>query len=797
MFQVFDCVWTQHDHHVVVLAALVWIVASLAFFLALGRAQECGRERRASWLALGGLAGGLGVWATHFVGMLAYHGALPVDYDPATTVVSAAVAVAGFWAALRSTETRIVPGWLAAGTAATVAVGAMHFIGMAAVRTQGRIAYDWSAVGIAAIVSIVLFSAAFLSFARLRGVMRIAGASLASLLAICALHFTAMSATSLIYDPTLPRVPDGGSRDWLIAAVVGTTMVIVLLTVASTLLDRYLTDLRGFAAATMEGLVILRGGTIVEANAQFAAIMGEPGRAESFVGRDIETLLAAADGMEVGHHRDKPVEAHPRDEEAAPAIELEEGLIGLEPEPRSFEISAREIEYRGRPATVVAVRDLTEAKAARRQIEYLARHDGLTDLPNRAMFQEQLDRALRRAERTGEAVALLALDLDRFKAVNDIFGHAEGDRVLRAVADMLRRAVRKTDTVARIGGDEFVILQTLSDQPEGARALSARILEMFRSEMDPAHDPMAVGVSIGVAMSPHDGKDAAALRHAADIALYRAKTSGKGTAAFFDKEMDIAARARRQLESDLRSALAEGQLYLAYQPLVTTREGLPTGYEALIRWDHPERGSVEPEVFVPMAEETGAIITIGEWVLRRACRDAARWAEPLRLAVNVSPVQLQVANFEHTVLAALRSAGLPPERLELEVTETALMKNRDETLRVLLALKRHGVRIVMDDFGTGYSSLSNLQSFPFDKIKIDRSFVANMASDEAARSIVRAIVGIGRSLSMPVVAEGIETEAQRQQVLDEGCLHAQGFLYGQPVEFPEETFADSSEGKAA
>lgn len=295
----------------------------------------------------------------------------------------------------------------------------------------------------------------------------------------------------------------------------------------------------------------------------------------------------------------------------------------------------------------------------------------------------------------------VALDLDRFKAVNDIFGHAEGDRVLKTVADILRRCVRGADTVARIGGDEFVILQIGAAQPDGARSLAERILETFRFEMNAAMDPTAVGVSIGVALYPDDGVEAAALRHAADIALYRAKMGGRGVAAFFDTQMDLEARARRELESDLRHAIARHQLRLVYQPLVDTVDGRQTGYEALLRWDHPTRGEVPPDIFIPIAEETGAIITIGEWVLREACRAAADWPDALTLAVNISAVQFQVANLAEVVLAALTDTGMPPRRLELELTETAMLKDRDATVKTLFRLKAMGVGVVMDDFGTG------------------------------------------------------------------------------------------------
>lgn len=766
MFQVLECVWTQHDHLTTSLAAVIWIIGSLAFFLALERAQECQQQRRAVWLAIGAMAGGLGVWATHFVAMLAYQGGLPIGYALAPTIASAAIAVAGCWVALRMLGTFTIRQCMLAGMTLTAAVGIMHFTGMAGLRVQAHIQYDWVMVGVSIAVAMALFTLAFFAFSRLPRFWHIPSAAIASVIGVCALHFTGMSATTLIFDPTLPSVEVNASRAWLIGATAGSTLIVILFTGFATLIDRYLTDLKGFADATLEGIVILREGRVVEANHRFAEWVGIS--AEDLLNIDPDSLLAAADGCPIGDLREEPVEAVLRGQDSD----------------RTFEVGVHEIEYRGRPSKVLAVRDLTHAKAAQRQIEHLARHDGLTGLPNRTLLSERLDHAISLSKRTGEPLALLALDLDRFKAVNDLFGHAEGDRVLKTVATMLKQCVRGADTVARLGGDEFIILQVGAAQPHGARALADRVLESFRSEMNPAIDPTSVGVSIGVAVFPTDGEDMADLHHAADIALYRAKTSGRGTATFFDRDMDAEARQRRQLESDLRHAITRKQFSIAYQPLVSTDNSVVVGYEALLRWKHPERGDIPPEEFIPVAEETGTILTIGEWVLRQACMQAAGWHESLTLAVNISAVQFQVANLEEIIASILAETKLDPARLELEITETALMKDRERTVSVLKSIKERGVKIVMDDFGTGYSSLNNLQSFPFDKIKIDRSFVQSMETDETARSIVRAITGIGRSLALPVVAEGVETEAQRKMIIAEGCLQAQGYLFGRPAAAP-------------
>lgn len=779
MFSVLECVVNHHDRLTVSLAAAIWTVGSLAFFLILSRARECSADRRDGWIAIGGLAGGLGAWATHFVAMLAYQGGVAIEYDLVLTLCSAAIAVGAFWLALRTYGSGSILKCFSSGLLVATGVAVMHFVGMAAIRAAATVRYEFGAVLVGFVIAAALFTGAFLVFGQLTGWRKIVGAASLALVSVCALHFTGMSATTLVPDPSLPAVGGGASQEWLVAAIVASAALLIVVTTIAAVLDRYLTDLKGFAGATLEGLAIVRDQQVVEVNARLAEMMGVT--PADLLGQDADVCLVAADGKPLVTPRDQPVEA---------------ALRGFD-DNRVFQVAVHTIEYRGRDCQVLAVRDLTEAKAAQRQIEHLARHDGLTELPNRALLQERLDHAIARCARSGEALAVIALDLDRFKAVNDIFGHAEGDRVLKTVADILRRCVRGADTVARIGGDEFVILQIGADQPDGAHSLTERILETFRVEMNAALDPTAVGVSIGVALYPDDGVEAAALRHAADIALYRAKMGGRGMAAFFDTQMDLEARARRELESDLRHAIARHQLRLVYQPLVDTIDGRQTGYEALLRWDHPTRGEVSPDVFIPIAEETGAIITIGEWVLREACRSAADWPDALTLAVNVSAVQFQVANLPEVVLAALTDTGLPARRLELELTETAMLKDRDATVRTLHRLKAMGVGVVMDDFGTGYSSLSNLQSFPFDKIKIDRSFIQSMETDEAARSIIRAIVGIGRSLNLPVVAEGVETAAQRQMVEDEGCPQAQGFLFGKPGPMPTFNTLKASDSVAA
>nr|WP_315053783.1 EAL domain-containing protein [uncultured Brevundimonas sp.] len=779
MFNVIDCVWNQHDLRLVALAAAIWLVGGLAFFLLLSRAGDSGPARRDQWVAVAATAGGVGVWSTHFVAMLAYDGGMPMSFGPSLTVLSVAAAVGMFWIALRVFMAQPSPaGRLGAGVLFSLGVAAMHFTGMAAVQASARLHYDLEQIAVAALLGAVLVSAAFHVFARLRGPARIGVPALLSLLGVCLMHFIGMSATTLIPDPTMAGPQGEFSRVWLIGAIVVASTLLILLTAAAAFVERCLTDLRGLTEASLEGLMIVRDGRILEVNARFAALSGR--KPAMLLGQSADTVLSAPSPEGLASIGSAPIEA---------------ALLMPEAEPRAVEVCAHTVEYRGRECRVLAVRDLTEKKEAQRQIEHLARHDALTDLPNRALLEERLEHAVAWSRRTRDPVAVLALDLDRFKAVNDIFGHAEGDRVLCRVADILRSCTRAVDTVARIGGDEFVIVQVGAAQPEGAKILADRILSTFAAEMDVTRDPTAVGVSIGVAVYPDDAGDPDTLRHGADVALYRAKQAGRGTARFFDQQMDAEVRNRRNLEHDLRHAILRRQLHVAYQPLVSTTGGAIAGYEALLRWKHPVMGEISPEVFIPIAEDTGSIVALGEWVLREACRTAATWPIAYAVSVNVSTVQFQVATLPDLVATVLAETDLHPSRLELEITESVLMKDRASALHTLNRLKALGVRIVMDDFGTGYSSLSNLQSFPFDKIKIDRSFIGAIEDDEAARSIIRAIVGLGRGLNLPVVAEGVETEAQRRMVADEGCPQAQGFLFGRPGSAP--VFPERSEAQAA
>ncbi|MDO9286166.1 MAG: EAL domain-containing protein [Aquabacterium sp.] len=430
-------------------------------------------------------------------------------------------------------------------------------------------------------------------------------------------------------------------------------------------------------------------------------------------------------------------------------------------------------------ACVALHEDITEQRRNQQQVAYLARHDALTGLPNRAQLSDELTRQLPRVHR-GEELALLYLDLDRFKSVNDTLGHAAGDLLLRRVAERLRAGAREGDLIARLGGDEFAILQTGTTQPAGSTALAKRLIEALSQPFDLDGHQVHIGTSVGVAVAPFDGDHAEALIKSADLALYRAKAAGRGVLRYFEPEMDARMQLRRQLENDLRGAIARGEFELAFQAQVAADSHAVVGVEALIRWNHPVRGRVSPADFIPLAEETGLIIPIGVWVLRQACLAAMAWPAPVRIAVNLSPVQFKSRTLLRDVLDALHDSGLPPQRLELEITEAVLLDDTEQALSVLHAMRERGIRISMDDFGTGYSSLSYLRRFPFDKIKIDRSFIQDAALGGDALAIVGAISSLGRSLGMSTTAEGVETDEQLAAVCAAGCVEVQGYLFSRP-----------------
>jgi len=446
---------------------------------------------------------------------------------------------------------------------------------------------------------------------------------------------------------------------------------------------------------------------------------------------------------------------------------------------------AQTIAFEGRTTVLTAAIDVTERRRAEARVAYMAHHDALTDLPNRVLFRERLEAALARIRLHGGELSLLCLDLDNLKLVNDTLGHPAGDEFLREAAVRLQQCLAGDDLVARLGGDEFAILHINSKGVQDIAALASRVVEAMNRPFLIRNQQIMSGASVGIAIAPTDGTATDILLRNADMALYYAKGDGGRTYRFFDVEMDNRLQAKQILEQELRQAFAEGQFDIHYQPIVNLREGRISGCEALLRWRHPTRGYVSPAEFIPLAEDTGLIEPIGEWVLHQACREAASWPREIRVAVNLSPAQFNSGALVECVRTALTGSGLDPCRLELEITESVLLLKNDATMTALHQLRDMGVRIAMDDFGTGYSSLSYLHSFPFDKIKIDRSFVHELGENKHSTAIVRAITGLGKSLGNTTVAEGIETLAQLEHLRVHGCDEVQGYLLGRPVPVTE------------
>jgi diguanylate cyclase (GGDEF)-like protein len=431
--------------------------------------------------------------------------------------------------------------------------------------------------------------------------------------------------------------------------------------------------------------------------------------------------------------------------------------------------------------SVIIFEDVTERAKAEARIARLARYDELTGLPNRMTLRERIAKALDSVQRREGRLAMHLIDLDYFKEVNDTLGHPVGDRLLQQVAERLQTMVSESVLVARFGGDEFVVLQFPLPERTDASDLARNIVETMKLSFEVEGHRVEIGASIGIALAPSDGIDADELLKRADMALYAAKADGRGAFRFFETAMDEAAQARRALDLDLRDALARGELEVLYQPLFDIANNRISGCEALLRWHHPVRGLIPPSEFIPVAEETGLIISLGEWVIQQACAEAVRWPSDTRVAVNLSPVQFKDPSLTSRVVAALARSGLPARRLELEITETTMLQDSEATLSAMHQLQTLGVRMSLDDFGTGYSSLSYLRKFPFQKIKVDGSFVRDLESDESAVAIVRAVAGMGANLGMGIVVEGVETAAQLELVRREGCHEVQGFLLGRPM----------------
>jgi diguanylate cyclase (GGDEF)-like protein/PAS domain S-box-containing protein len=769
------CLTQQHDLRLVLVAGLVCAAGCFTTFRLYSRMRGARGVVRAAWLLLTGLVAGSSVWATHFIAMVAFTPGLKTGYSPSGTLLSLMIAVlfmaSGF--AVASAQ-RSTTNDFAGGVLIGLGVAAMHYTGMSAFVTQGHLVWEHATVGMSAILGVVGATAALVLAGQARSVKsQLIGGGLLSL-GIVALHFTGMSSITIVPDASVV-VPDQLLSGGILTLAVGSITAMIILgglgavAIESQTSRSALERIRRLANAAYEGLVVVQSGKINDANAAFCELVGA--ELSELVGRplmgDILTLDQAGPARE-GVRREGKIQPVAGGRQ-----------IPVEIFSRLMDDGAR-IETSG--LTVLAVRDLRERRAAEEKIRYLAEHDGLTGLPNRNSLQGRLAAALERVEASGESLSVICIDLDHFKEANDQHGHLAGDAILVETARRLQSAVQAPSFAARLGGDEFIIVQVAAgDQPTAAAELSGRLIELLSAPVIYDGQELALGSSLGVSLYPDDGRTTEALMANADMALYRAKESGRGVYRFFKREMDDSIRERRNLARDLRQGIADEELVVHYQPLARATDGEVCGFEALVRWKHPTRGMIPPLEFIPVAEENGLIGALGDWVLRRACADAASWEKPLRIAVNLSPIQLHNPALPSLVHEVLITTGLSPARLELEITESALFKDYQRALDNLRRLKALGVRIAMDDFGTGFSSLSTLQSFPFDKIKIDKSFVENIHRHDRATVIVRAVLGLGRSLEIPVVAEGVETQEQILFLRGENCTELQGYAIGRPA----------------
>jgi len=770
MLRVYTCIVHDHDFRLVIVAGIICLLAAVTAFSILEQARSGGR-RRAAWLALAAFVSGTGIWSTHFVAMLAYQPHLPVGYDFALTLLSVAAAIlisgAGWWVALRGARWSALAGGLLLGGG----IGTMHYIGMSAVKLAGWMVWDRNFVLVSIAIGMLLSAAALAEHRRKPAPIPWRPALLFTL-AICGLHFTAMAAAGIYPDPQLEVPAEAIGGGTLMVAVVAMALIILSISFAMVLFDRKLARnaaeeaqrIKAFADAAIEGLVVIDEERVVDANLSFLRLAGYDSL--DALPSLLAELLPDLDPLAFTGNPD------------CGAIECR--LIGAAGRECDVEILLRPLHWRGEERRVLAVRDISERKEAAARIAHLAYHDALTGLPNRAVFGDHLARNVDRADGAGEPLAVLGIDLDGFKAINDLHGHPAGDALLIEVAHRLRGVLGGDELVARLGGDEFAVVQQGGSQPAHAGLLSERIITALGKPFAIGGKSVRISASIGVAIFPADADNPGDLVRNADMALYRAKGEGRGLTRFYEAAMDDALRQRRQLEADLRVAIAKSELEIHYQPIAELESGAILGFEALLRWNHRQLGPISPDMFVRLAEESGLINRLGEWVLREACCEAARWNPPLKLAVNLSPLQFTQDDLVGAIERVLGESGLDPARLELEVTEGLLIKDAAGALAILKRLKALGVRISMDDFGTGYSSLTYFRMFPFDKVKIDRSFVGDMIGNPQARAIIRSVIGLGHGLGVPVVAEGVETPEQLEMLRAEGCDQVQGYLIARP-----------------
>ncbi len=770
MLAIYNYMTNANDLRLVVLAAAIGLLASFAALSLLHHLRRSTGPMRHVWLWVSATSTGFGIWATHFIALLAFIPGVPAAYNVPLTLLSLATAICLTGASLAAgVRSRAGIGTYLCGVIAGGGIAAMHYTGMAAFEVQGRITWDPGLVSVSILLGAPLEAAALFAGLRSDSLKARAVGSVMLTLAISIHHFTAMGSATIVPDPTVEFSGIALKETWLVVAVAAVSAGIVVLAFAGIAIDlraraQQFSRVRDLANAAVEGLLLCDGETIATVNDSFAALSGlSPSKLIGLsLGQCIPDKITR---IKLVQRQNEAIEGELRQADGSKI---------------PVELIMRPITFGEKPHRAIAVRDLRARKLAEEQIHFLAHYDTLTGIPNRGSFNKKLEKDIKFALTTGQRLAVLCLDLDHFKEVNDLFGHAAGDKLLQFVARQVQSVLDSNQMVARLGGDEFAVIAPGLFSEAAAGRIAERILEVLHVMPQDFELPAPVLSSIGIAICPRDATTRSELLGFADTALYRAKKEGRGTYRFFEGSMAAEIRNRCQFENDLRQALDHGEFRLVYQPIKNIRTDRFTGLEALVRWKHPARGEVLPSEFIPIAEDTGIILALGDWVLRESCREAAGWPAPLSVAVNVSAAQLHTAGFANSVQEILLESGLAPSRLIIEVTETALIRDMTRAQETLKQVKKLGVRIAMDDFGTGYSSLSNLRAFPFDKIKIDKSFIQAVNLNPQQAAIVRHVLGLGRALNLKVLAEGVETEAELEFLEDEACDEVQGFLIGIP-----------------
>jgi len=794
----------HHDISLVVLSCLIAVAGSYVALEMIERLRNAEGAQARYWQFASSTALGVSIWSMHFVAMLALDIGSPLTYAPGPTLLSLLIVVVAVGSGLQIVRATASPARIwCAGSAVGLGIAAMHYIGMASMRFPGNLAYRPGLWCVSLLVGIIAATVALWLSVKVPEKRQRALAALIMGGSICSMHFVGMASIVFLIDPLIRVVPGlpGGP---IAVAVTLTSLSLILCALGFIAADRRL-----WASARREAEALRQSNErLANANADLELAGQQLDAALSNISQGL-TFFEADQKLIVCNRRYSEMYGLTPEQTTAGTTLID--ILGhrvacgsfpdlspadylarrkdLSRAGQAYDLTdelrdGRTIVMRYQPLPnggwVTTHEDITERRQAEANMIFMARHDVLTRLPNRILFHERLEQAMDMAGR-GNGCAVLCLDVDHFRHINDRWGHSVGDGLLQAVANRLQACVREVDTVGRLGGDEFAIIQLAVGRPYDAELLANRIIQAFKMPFAVDDHQIAVGISIGVAMAPGDGATAEKLLKNADIALYLSKAEGRGTVRFFEAEMDARIQQRRTLELDLRSAIVRNEFELYYQPVINLVSDRVTSFEALLRWHHPIRGAVSPMEFIPVAEETGTIVAIGEWVLRTACSEAARWPDDIKVAVNLSSVQFTKGDVVTVVKSALDAAGLRPDRLELEITESVLLKDSPSTLKALQQLHAMGITVALDDFGTGYSSLSYLRSFPFDKIKIDQSFVRDLVKNKESMSIIRAVTGLGQALCMKTTAEGVETLEQLATLREEGCTEVQGFIFSRPL----------------